>query len=203
MSKAISAFPLSWPFGWARTPAAERVSGDKFKILADQIRNEVFAALKVLRAENIIVSSNVPLRADGTPAADVLRRPLPDPGVAIYFTIEGRPLAMARDNFKTPAANLRSLTWALRAMRQLEIHGGDAMAERAYAGFTALPPPRPALTTRSCWEVLDIKPTRSETEVRAAYRRRARVCHPDAGGTSDQMADLQAAYEEALREAEK
>ena len=48
---------------------------------------------------------------------------------------------MARDAYKTVAGNMRSLTLAIEAMRQLERHGGSTMMERAFQGFAAIAPP--------------------------------------------------------------
>ena len=48
---------------------------------------------------------------------------------------------MAMDRFTSVAGNLRSLTLAIEAMRQLNRHGGGTMMERAFAGFVAIAPP--------------------------------------------------------------
>jgi hypothetical protein len=67
-------------------------------------------------------------------------RQVGDLGLAIYFVLNGRPLAMACDCFDIAAANMRLPGLAIEAMRRLERHGGGAMMERAFSGFAALPP---------------------------------------------------------------
>lgn len=189
------AFPLAWPAGWPRTPADERERTQRFKVSADAVRREIYQALRALEATNIVVSSNVPLRNDGTPSADVMRKAMPDPGVAVYFSYRGRPKVMGRDGFTTPADNLRSLTWALRAMRQLEVHGGQHMADQAFQGFEALPPPR------SHWDLLGLQPGASAAEIKAAWRRLVADAHPDReGGSEARAAEINAARDAALRE---
>jgi hypothetical protein len=58
------------------------------------------------------------------------RRGSPTLAWQFIFALKDRRLAMARDRFNTVAGNLRSLTLAIEAMRQLERHGGSTMMER-------------------------------------------------------------------------
>jgi hypothetical protein len=115
-----------------------------------------------------------------------------DPGVAVYFSRGDKALVLACDRFETAAANQCSIRLAIAAMRQLERHGGGAIADRAFAGFTALPP------RRSCWEILGIPRGAKATEIERAFRRRALKVHPDQGGSNAAMAELNAARDEAL-----
>jgi DnaJ domain len=115
-----------------------------------------------------------------------------DPGAAVYFRRKKEQMVMAVDRFKTTAANLRSITLAISAMRTLERHGGAPMADRAFAGFVALPAPQ------SCWEVLGIKPGANPHEIERAYRAHAVQRHPDRGGSNAAMAELNDARDKAL-----
>jgi hypothetical protein len=208
---ATEAYPLSWPAGWPRTPDNERRDGRyHFRKPTSsgraspcwtfaEARDALIDELRRLGAGDIVLSCNIKPDRFGR-LIEPSRRPA-DQGIAVWFTLNGQPKTMARDTYTRFEENMRALTLTIEAMRAIDRHGGGQMMSRAFAGFTALPPPLATPPRRPCWDVLDIKPTRSETEIRAAYRRRARVCHPDAGGTSEQMAELQAAYEEALREA--
>ncbi len=47
------------------------------------------------------------------------------------------------------------------------------------------------------WHILEVTPKATVAEIKAAYRRLARRCHPDAGGTTEQMVELNKAYKEA------
>jgi hypothetical protein len=195
---SVEAFPLQWPDGWPRTPYGRRESDRRFggtsQITMGRARDQLLEELKRLRATNPIISSNIALRRDGIPYAD--QRRLDDPGVAVYFTLRNKPMVMARDAYQTVAGNLRSLTLAIEAMRQLERHGGSTMMERAFSGFAALTPP----DWKKPWrQVFGVKPD-WRGDITALYREKARNRHPDAGGSDTVMAELNVAYEEAKQE---
>lgn len=192
---STSRFPLAWPDGWPRTPAAARSHGNQFRTMAthystmgtgswrsgkeitvEVARKKLIDELVRLGARSIVLSSNIPLRSDGMPRSDAARYRMDDPGVAIYFLHRGKQMAMACDRFD-----------------QLERHGGGVMMERAFAGFAALPPPR------TCWEILGVSPGADRAAIDAAFRRLAHERHPDRGGSDDDMAELNRARSEALR----
>jgi hypothetical protein len=110
--------------------------------------------------------------------------------------LKKRPLVMARDRYISVAGNMRSLTLAVEAMRQLARHGGDQMMERAFTGFVAIAPP----DWKKPWrEVFGVKLDWCG-DIAALYREKARNRHPDVGGADTLMAELNIAYEEAKRE---
>lgn len=199
------AYPLAWPEGWPRTPANERQNGwVKFKRQVDNGRYRSgkpwsFAAARDALLEEIgrqgamtcVISSNFTLDRRFL-AVEGKRRP-EDEGVAIYFQRNGRPIVMACDRFHDAEGNMRSLALALEALRQLERHGGGVMLERAYEGFAALPAPK------RWWEVLGVAADANPQQIQAAYRERARKAHPDTGGSHAEMAELNAALDEAKR----
>lgn len=188
----IVEYPLRWPDGWPRTPARDRDAGYKFKeghsrnmVRLDTARRKLAEELVRLGTPNPVVSMS---RGTGTGDNDSAQ----DPGVALYFTMNGREMAMACDRYETRATNMRSLGLAIEAMRQLERHGGGAMVERAFAGFAALPRPP------TCWEVLGIAPGASEQAIRTAFKDKA--SQSGAGGNVD-MGQLVKARDEALGKA--
>ena len=191
------AYPLRWPDGWPRTKPYARATDTRFhgrNFTVGRVRDDLMNELRLLGAIEIVVSSNVPTRADGLPYSDPRR--LDDPGIAVYFTFKKKKLVMARDAFISVAGNLRSLGLAIDGMRQLERHGGSVMLDRAFTGFLAIAPP----DWKKPWrEVFGIKLdwTGDITEL---YRAKARIRHPDAGGSHTLMAELNVAYEEACRE---
>jgi hypothetical protein len=69
--------------------------------------------LRLLGATDIVVSTNVPVKADGLLYAN--NRRLDDPGIAVFFKRKAKSLVMARDGFVSVAGNLRSLGLRLRA----------------------------------------------------------------------------------------
>lgn len=204
-TESQTAFPLAWPDGWPRTPAHLRETshpfgGKVYGLTFDRARTQLVDELHRLRARNVVISTNVPLRNDGMPYASAATTRMTDPGVAIYFTLKDRPLSMARDGFANIAANMRSLFLAIEGMRQLERHGGSYMMERAFSGFLALPAPGAARPWR---EVLGLTSRLVPVTKRAvddAFKERAIIAHPDGGGSHDAMAELNAARAAALKE---
>lgn len=192
------AFPLAWPEGWKRTPERDR-RRSQFRVTPDVARKNLHRQLELLGATPwaVVISSNVALRQDGQPYADMMRRTSwDDPGVAIYFELNGKRLAMARDIYVTPHENMHALGHAIEHMRGLERHGGWHMVERAFTGFTALPPPTGAV--KGWWEVLGVPRAASRDQVLAAHRKLIAENHPDRGGSHDAMAAINAARDEGL-----
>lgn len=200
------AFPLAWPDGWPRTIAADRDNGAyRFKRQVDNGRYRegkpwTFAAARDALLEEVWrhTSQNVTFSSNFQPGRqgpqEGRRRP-EDEGIAIYFQRNGKPYVMACDRYHDAEGNMRSLTLALEALRQLERHGGGIMLERAFEGFAALPPPP------SCWEVLGI-PAAGATaaEVNRAFRSQSAQLHPDVtGGDAEPFKRLTAARADALR----
>ena len=161
------AYPLQWPDGWTRTPAHKREDG-RSRFQKGDWRNRSFTTINTTRqqladelqrlgARNVVLSTNVELRLDGQPYSN--RRAPEDPGIAVYFSLDGEPMVMAQDAFQRVPDNIRSLTLAIQGMRQMQRHGGGTMLKRAFSGFTALPPPdqMTAIVTpvaQQWWEVL-------------------------------------------------
>jgi len=190
------AYPLSWPDGWPRTPYGRRGPSRFGKNLGAREIEKLQNKLRLLGTRNVVISSNVPLRQDGLPYASQAGKRCDDPGVAVYFTLKGKALSMARDRYHTPWENIRSLILAINAIRSIERHGGSTMMERAFAGFAAIAPP----DWKKPWrEVFGLKPD-WRGDIGALYREKARNRHPDAGGSDTLMSELNVAYAEAKRE---
>ncbi|WP_337186731.1 J domain-containing protein [Phenylobacterium sp.] len=203
------AYPLRWPEGWPRTPAAQLRDGQnvfgKFRdrdggryrskgaLTFAEARDSLLGALRRVGARDVVISSNFQLNQAGLPRGDRARPG--DQAVAVYFKRRGRDLVMARDAFWRFEENVRSLALALEAMAQLERHGGDLMTERAFTGFAALPPPP------SCWAILGIEAAGATPDaVQRAFRDQSRQAHPDAaGGDAERFKALTAARADALR----
>jgi hypothetical protein len=190
------AFPLSWPQGWPRTPAGRRRKSKFGSNLGISQHTKLRNELRLLGATNVVISSNVAVRGDGLPYAAEGRRRYDDPGVAVWFVLDGKPRSMARDPYHTPWENVRSLVLAIEAMRSLERHGGSAMVERAFEGFAALPAPK---AKRKWWDVLEVSPSSPRYVIEQNFKRLARDWHPDKhGGSSERMSELNVARDEAL-----
>jgi hypothetical protein len=199
MSTIIPAYPLQWPIGWKRA----RVRGDaKFHGTTRSSNGEAAYNVKRpltigeglrrvrtelermgIRDDDIVVSTNLPLRLDGLPRGDVSNPA--DPGAAVYWRVRKETRCMAIDEYRRVADNLAAIAATLEAMRAIERHGGAAILDRAFTGFTALPAPP------QWWDVLGVPMNASADEINAAYRRLASEHHPDRfGGDANKMADI-------------
>lgn len=204
MSAAVPAWPLAWPPGYPRTPAAERVparfgtrrDGGAFRALTvAEARARLADELDLLRATHIVLSSNEELRLDGQPRHG--QREPPDPGVAVYFQLRRRPTVMPCDAFTTVAGNVAAIAGFIEALRAQQRYRVGTV-EQAFAGFQAIrgPGPKP-------WrEVLGFRAGEVVTRelVQAKRRDLARRLHPDAGGSDAALAEVNAAADAALEE---
>jgi hypothetical protein len=151
---------------------------------------------------NVIISSNVAVRRDGLPYSN--QREPGDSGVAVYFRSRtskpSEEKCIAVDRYDRVADNLAAIAATIDAMRAIERHGGAEILERAFTGFTALPPPMSA--GRPWWQVLRISENGEPSGVtiqdaEEQYRKLAREYHPDMGGDADKMAELNDAIRQA------
>lgn len=197
--EAPCAFPLAWPAGKPRTPhyqrkaAAFKREGGRLSVAAGLARVEGEVAR--LGGRHLLISSDVPVRLDGRPRSG---QPQPqDPGVCVYFQLNGEPYAMACDRYTSVADNLAAVAAHIDATRAITRHGVATAAETLRA-FLALPDPTTSVI-RQWWEVLGLSARPAPSEVDAAYRRLAAERHPDRGGTDAQMAELNCARDAAKK----
>lgn len=218
----ISNYPLSWPHGWKRTDGAHRrrakfsrgerqyssePGGRSWLRQRDVTISDGTTRLLVelqrmgVSREDVVISTNVEVRLDGLPYSN--RKAPADPGVAVYWRHRKADKVMAIDLYDTVADNLAAVAATLEAMRAIERHGGAAILDRAFTGFTALPSPEQARAPL-WWQVLGFdKPGEVITLEMAeqAYRRRRSETHPDKPGGSQDAFDLvQRAIEQARQE---
>lgn len=184
------AYPLHWPPTWPRTLHPKRARFDTTFSLA---RDGLLAELRRLGARDIIISTNLELRLDGLPKA--ARRQPNDVGVAVYFTLAGNPQCIPCDKWNRLEDNLQAIRLTVEALRGLERWGAKEMVNAAFRGFQALPAPQ----AETWWDILELTPQATEPDIRAAFRRLARLTHPDAGGDKEEFIKLQNAFEEGLR----
>lgn len=187
----IEAYPLAWPDGWPRRQWHQR-SSSKYEVTFLRARDELTRELKLGRTRNVVVSSNIPLRRDGLPLAN-MREPQ-DPGVAVYWDDkQGKPRVIACDVWKTVRENLRAVGLAYQSLRQIERTGASELLERAFSGFARLP------EAADCWSILGVQRGVSREAISERFRELAREHHPDRGGNAQIMARINAAYHEAVR----
>lgn len=186
-------YPLHWPHGWRRTKRRQNAS---YRVSFARARDELVRHLGLMGARHVVLSTNVPLRLDGLPYANMAEPE--DPGVAVYWTTKsGQPQVMACDRWAKVKDNVRAVGLAIEALRQLERTGASEILERAFQGFAALPSEAGRRTWR---EVLGIRDVVDRLFVQDRYRALARKRHPDAGGSPEEMVELNRARDEAIRE---
>lgn len=145
----------------------------------------------MLGGTELIISTNVPLRRDGMISGH--RATIWDPGVAVYFTYQKRPMCFACDRWDEVGDNLRAIAKTIEALRGIARWGTGDMIQQAFTGFTALPVPE------SWWQVLGLKgPNVTEAEIKSAYRRLISEHHPDTGGDTDKAARINRARDQGI-----
>lgn len=206
-------YPLSWPEGWPRSRSRKRArftkgerqyssqpgSGSWMSHRELTISDGTKRVLDELQTLGVphgeaVISTNLELRLDGLPRSG--QAAPADPGVAVYWRRPGEAMkVMAIDIYDRVADNLAAVAATLNAMRAIERHGGAQILERAFTGFTALPPPKN-------WRaVLGVTGPATEEAITSAFRRKAIEAHPDRpGGSHDRMSELNAARDAAMKE---
>jgi DnaJ domain len=185
---SITAYPLAWPETMPRYKGI-RESGQFKTTLVSALKNVenslyLFGKNSGKPVTGVILSSNVSL-GNSRPS---------DSGIAAWFTWEGAQMCIAVDRYQTPEANLQAIHLVLEARRVELRHGTLALVRATFQGFKALPPPKH-------WsEVLGVARSATRIEIEDAFKRLAMAHHPDRGGSSDVMAEFNAARARALEE---
>jgi hypothetical protein len=196
MFEGIDAYPLSWPVGWPRTEVHRRAKSAFAERTLAKARDFVLDELRMLGARGVIISTNIELRQDGLPRSG--RRAPIDTGVAVYFSLKGRPCVLACDAWNKVEDNLWAIGKHVEAIRGQE-RWKVGTVEQAFSGYQALPAPTPD----EWWNVLGVPRDTHEDGVRMAYRALAIAYHPDSGGSladNEKFLKVQAAYERAKKE---
>jgi hypothetical protein len=190
------AFPLYWPVGYKRT---QQRKYSQFKVTMDKAQKFLRAEISRMGVTNLVVSTNIPVRQDGGLYADWMNRKIDDPGVAIYFKYKNKEVSMCCDQYEKVWENVYALGKGIEALRGMERWGVSDFLDRAFTGFTALPP-AVSINQKSIWEILGFKSISSEQAVRDHYIMIAKERHPDAaGGSVEAFQELNDAYQAALK----
>lgn len=213
----IRAYPLSWPIGRPRAKSREaapfhakatetrtRPSGEKYTISKTRVRSisegvrAVAEELRRFGASGVVISTNVKPTLSGTPSRETPKGN--DPGVAVYFRLNGQPHAIAVDKWDRVADNLTAVSKHIEAIRG-QLRWGCADVAQVFAGFRALPAvgaPKP------WWTIMGFREPPASPEVLERKRDElARLHHPDRGGNPNQMAEINAAYDQGRQALER
>ena len=186
---AAKAYPLAWPTGRPRTKSR---TSSKF---GDRTLAKAFQALKAelarLGAQYVVISTNVPLKANGEPYSDPGR--MPDPGAAAYFRLKDKPYVLSCDRWTSVEENIYALSKHVEAMRGME-RWGVGSVEQTFAGFKELA----ADSEPAWWSVLGLGDNASVEEIQRAHRLLAMAAHPDRGGSEAAMQRINVARDKGL-----
>jgi hypothetical protein len=200
MIEPIKAWPLQWPAGWRTSETRKRAAFKNYKnplsVIAglERVLYEL-ERLGVAR-DDCVISTNLRLRLDGLPRSDQAEPA--EPGAAVYWRGERRGAGtaaakcMAIDIYDRVADNLGAIAATLEAIRAIERHGGGAILDRVFQGFTALPAPE------QWFQVLGVSSHANAHQIREAWQRLAAEHHPDRGGDTHHMARINSARDAGL-----
>jgi hypothetical protein len=186
--------PLSWPEGFPRTKYQAQSKFGNHTI--PQAINEVIRQLELLRAESCTITANAFMRSTPT-----------DKGAAVFFKLRVgwddkamkpilRSYVIPCDKWNKIEHNFWAIAKHIEAMRGQQ-RWGCGNLERDFAGYAALPE---KTTSFGPWhEVLGVPENANPETIKEAYRAKARLWHPDAGGSNEKMAALNQAYDQALK----
>lgn len=215
MREQAQRFPLAWPMHWKRTsPADRRRANFKRSITIEDTKWEagkqlrfarkgseavniptalerIEAELNRLGATDEILSSNLPVGIRGVPLGN--RVDPSDPGVAVYFKLNNKPLVFACDKWDRVADNITAIANHIDALRRIDRYGVGRV-EQAFEGYKALPQ-----STDDWRQVLGVGDFATIEQVDQAFLQKAKDHHPDVGGTHEEMAKLTAARDLARR----
>jgi len=204
MNEDITNYPLYWPVNQERTNPNDRERA-AFRVRAksgmvygayspgrkhtiSESASELEQEIRRMGGSNMIISSNLKVKANGLPYSG--QRTPDDPGVAVYFKWHDRDLVFACDKWLSIEDNLWAIVKHLEALRGQERWGVGSL-DQAFAGYAALPDP----DARQWWEVLGVSPRATNDEIRAAYIHSVKQHHPDHGGDPIMFDKVQKAYD--------
>lgn len=212
----VDAYPLAWPSTHLRTPASKRErarfnskgsSGAQRSVTVAEGRDRVLDALEAytpggghrrIPSRSIIISTNVPPARKGRGPAGGQREP-DDPGVCVYFELDGHPYALPSDAWDTVGGNLAAVAAHLEALRGIA-RWKVGSSEQAFRGYAALPAAGEGSGT-PWWDVLGVARTVSLADAKRAWQGRALKLHPDVAGTSPEARQAWDALQQAWDQA--
>lgn len=214
MPDHITAHPLTWPVGKPRTNRSDRkfgrfgTKGERWgrdEITVHRAIRRIFDQVRAytrmgqdwrIDPDDVIVSTNLKARkSDGLPYSD--QKEPDDPGVAVYFRLDGTACCVAVDTYRRVADNLAAVAAVLDALRALERHGSGLM-EAAFRGFTALPAPGAIVVPD--WRQVFEYDGNDLAEAKRRYRALAAKHHPDKGGDATMFDTVRRCWEMAQQE---
>jgi len=198
----INASPLCWPSGKPRVSDFTRKTGNfgsrQKPITVRYAVDEIYRELGLMGIPDwqCIISSNLELRQDGDPRSGQ-RAPI-DPGAAVWWRSNSdKPYTcVASDRYVKVEHNLWAIAKTIGAIRGIERWSGEAARDQAFTGFKALP----SESTRHWSDVLEMEKSTDLAVIKIRYQHMRGKAHPDKGGSSAWLHEVQKAWEQAQAE---
>lgn len=206
----IPSYPLRWPDHQKRTDSWLRKTGRfqvGFRRALDDLR-EAMEQSGVVR-DDYSLTTMLPTRGNGDPYGT--GRNVGDPGAALWWREKGKMRVLACDQFFDVAHNMRAIGLAIGNLRDLKRWGVSQIVDTMLDGF-ALPPgsgveenagtgpiAQPIEPDRSWMDVFHVSEAASREGVEAMYKTLARQHHPDRGGDTSTMTQLNVAWQNAQK----
>lgn len=189
----IEAYPLQWPVEKNRLTIRE---ASRFDTSFAKARNNLLYELRHLGGKNVIISSNIPLKRDGLPYASY-KEP-DDPGVAVYFDLNGENKCFACDRWHRVVDNLHAIELSIQAIRGIERWGSSDMISALFKGFDALPEHTHEDTVSPITRVDYFAGCTTVDEIKSRRRNLAKDLHPDKGGDPNEFQEMMKQYDKKI-----
>lgn len=181
-------YPLKWNKNILRTEQTKRSKfGSRSAFFAGK---ELVRELKLLGAKDIIITSNLRIKQDGTFHA--VQGYVEDPGICVYLKLNGADKCFACDKWDIAADNVWALKLNVEAIRGLERWGGSNFMDGLFTGFKALPDPANAITMGPDY----FYNCGSEEELRTKFIELSKEMHPDKGGNAEEFKEMKRQYDQ-------
>jgi hypothetical protein len=182
---------LDWPLG---RPQTARPKKSQFKATQSlsMCLDFLKAELRRLKATDIILTANWQLGQLGQPLSAQPRKGIDNYGVSVYWRRASASYQLCCDKYTSWEENLRALALHIQAVRAQERYGVATLEEAFKGAELALPV---ANKTRTAARLLGLKEEecKDKATVDAVYRHLAYMNHPDSGGDTSKMAEINAA----------
>lgn len=151
--------PLNWPKGYQRTPyrksarfGSARDNGGMRSLNMNEATRRLREELARLGVRDfdvdVLILTNLKVGVSGLPRGD--QGEPSDPGVVVNWEVSGKSRNMPIDIYDRVADNIAAVAATLKAMRDIERHGGKVIQDKAMEAFDALPAPD------TCWQILGL-----------------------------------------------
>ena len=178
---SATAYPLQWPKGWPKTEVKQ---DSRFRQTLSAALNKLKRECQFLGGKELVLSSNYTLGNEHPKES----------GVVAYFNLDQKPIAIPCDRWRAVEDNVYAIAMTIEAMRGMERWGAKHMITAMFSGFKALPQKAGGKDPRTVLGFGDTE-TLTEDAITAAYKLKAKVAHPDVGGTAEAWAELREAHD--------